>query len=262
MDFTTLLSGFGKILEKPIVQQGIGLGIDYLAADRASNATSGAINQAGKSGMSNPYNVFSGFGNLTREGNNLNFGGGASDELMRLGGETLSQYNPDPQAAAQQRYQMLTDLALPQENRSFQRLKDNLFASGRSGTTGGLVTGDDSLRAFQESSNTADLQRQLAGQDFAMNQNQNLFNQGTGFLNSAFAPFASMANASIGAGSPNTAAGQIVAGQAGVAGPANDAKYGAISNLLKGGMTWLNNQNVSEIPMSRLPKPISMSGGR
>lgn len=258
--FDNFLTGFGKVLGNPIVQQGIGVGLDAIAQNRAQNATTGAINAGVQAGRTNPYNVFSGFGNLTRQGDQLSFGGGASDQLMGLGAQTLAQYNPDPQAAAQQRYQMLTDLALPQENRQFQRLKDNLFASGRSGTTGGLVTGDDSLRAFQESSNTADLQRQLAGQDFAQAQNQNLYNQGTGFLQNAFAPFGALANASIGAGAPSTAAGAAIGAQTGQYGNAqqgNSAQYGAIADILKGGLSWLGtNQQVTEFPTSQIPSRI------
>lgn len=254
--FDSVLSGFGKVLENPIAQQAIGQGINYFTANQASKANQDAINAAGQQGMTNPYNVFSGFGNLIRNGNQLNFGGGASDALLGLSGAALSQYNPDPQAAAQQRYQLLTDLALPQENRNFQRLKDNLFASGREATTGGLFTGDNSLRAFQESSNTADLQRQLAGQDFAQAQNQNLYAQGTGFANAAFAPFGNLANASISAGAPNTAANTIVAGQGNNAQNANDAKYGAIGNILQGGFSWLTGQ-APQIPggSSRLSVP-------
>lgn len=246
--FDSILGGAGKILSNPTVQSGIGAGLDFYLNKRAGDKTQETINRMG---TYNPYNVNTGFGSLVRDGNNLSFGGGSSDVLQGLGAQALAGYNPNPQAAAQQRYQMLTDLALPQENRNFNRLKDNLFASGRAGTTGGLVTGDDSLRAFQEASNTADLQRQMAGQDFARQQNQDLYNQGTGFLQNAFAPFGNIANASINAGSPNTAAG--VVGNLGTISNQNASQYGAIGNvaggLLQSGFDWLNKNQAAPAPL-------------
>lgn len=231
-----MFSGFGdtlgKWMDNPLVQQGLEYGLGAITSNQANKSTQGAINQAGMAGKVDPLNVFSGFGNITQgEDGSLNFGGGVSDDLMGLGSSVLAGYNTDPSAAAAERYQMLTDLALPQENRMFNRLQNNLFKSGRSGTTGGLVTGDDSLRAFQESSNTADLQRQLAGQDWGRQVQQDIYNQGTGFMQNAFQPFAPLMNASIQGGAPNAAAGQIVNMQGGLANDRNQAIWGNVPEI-------------------------------
>lgn len=230
--FDSILGGFGKVLSNPTVQSGIGAGLDWYMNKRAGDKTQATINQMGRY---DPRNVYTGFGNFIQNPDgSMSFGGGMSDQLLGMGADTLGHYQADPQAAAQQRYQLLTDMALPQENRMFNRLKDNLFASGRSGTTGGLVTGDNSLRAFQESSNMADLQRQMAGQDFARQQNADIYSQGMGFMNGAFAPFGALAQAGIQAGSPNAAAG--AAGTYGDIAKQLGSQTGNFGSILQGGL--------------------------
>jgi hypothetical protein len=74
--------------------------------------------------------------------------------------------------AAQGRYDVLNQLARPQEQRAFNSLEDRLFARGQMGSTGG----SQQYEAFQNASNQADLQRQLSAQDWAQTNALNRFN--------------------------------------------------------------------------------------
>jgi hypothetical protein len=93
----------------------------------------------------------------------------------------LNSLGADPQAAARNRYNLLTQAAQPEQNRMFNSLQDKLFAQGRLGTSGG----GEAMRGFFESQNAADLQRQLASQDFAMNQQSHLAGLAQGFNSAA-----------------------------------------------------------------------------
>lgn len=125
-------------------------------------------------GQSNPYasltpDVLQAAGNYggLLEGQAAGYnqlGGGFADALQQLG--------TDPQAAAQNRYNLLTQAAMPEQNRMFNTLQDRLFGRGQLGTSGGA----EQNRAFYESANQADLQRQLAGQNFGMQQQNQLAN--------------------------------------------------------------------------------------
>ncbi len=64
----------------------------------------------------------------------------------------------DPQAVAQQRLDLLRQQAQPFEDRQFQDLQENLFATGRGGTSGGALQ----TEAFARGLGQADLSRQLA----------------------------------------------------------------------------------------------------
>lgn len=120
-------------------------------------------------------------------------------------------------AEAQNRYNILTGLAKPEENRMFQRLENNLFARGQMGTSGG----GEHYRGFYEAQNRADLERQLASQDWAQSRGMarfntalgavgsgqagqvNTFNMGTGSfggIQNLFQALMSQANTGIGAG--------------------------------------------------------------
>lgn len=78
----------------------------------------------------------------------------------------------EQEAEAANRYGMLTQLAQPEERRMFQRLENNLFARGQMGTTGG----GEHYRGFYEAQNRADLERQLASQDWAQSRGLQRFN--------------------------------------------------------------------------------------
>jgi hypothetical protein len=67
------------------------------------------------------------------------------------------------QGTAQDRYNLLTQAAQPEEQRAFNRLEDRLFARGQMGSSGG----GEAYRGFEEARQQADLQRQMMGQDFA-----------------------------------------------------------------------------------------------
>lgn len=75
------------------------------------------------------------------------------------------------ESATQERYGLLNQLAQPAEQRAGNKLQDQLFARGQTGTTGGGIQQE----AFQNSLNQADLQRQLSAQDWAQTRANNRF---------------------------------------------------------------------------------------
>lgn len=75
------------------------------------------------------------------------------------------------QADASGRYNLLTRLAQPEYQRTFNTLNNALFSRGQLGSTGGA----EQMRAFHEAQNDADLKRQLASQDWASQQAMNRF---------------------------------------------------------------------------------------
>ena len=89
----------------------------------------------------------------------------------------------DPQAIAQQRLDLLREQARPFEERAFANLQDNLFSTGRLGTTGGSLQ----TEAFARGLGQADLSRQIAAsaegrafQNQALTGARNLTTLGTG----------------------------------------------------------------------------------
>ena len=85
---------------------------------------------------------------------------GAAPEIVSAAN---ALHGPAQDAEAADRYSTLTQLAAPESRRMFQRLEDNLFARGQMGTSGG----GEHYRGYYEAQNQADLQRQLASQDWA-----------------------------------------------------------------------------------------------
>lgn len=89
----------------------------------------------------------------------------------------------DPQAIADQRLALLRQQAAPFEERAFSSLQENLFGTGRLGTTGGALQ----TEAFARGLGQADLERQLAAsaegrafQTQALQGSQGLAGLGTG----------------------------------------------------------------------------------
>jgi hypothetical protein len=110
------------------------------------------------------------------------FGG---SNYLNAGQQMLQQGMQSPQAAAQHYTDLLRQQALPQEQQAASSMMNNLFARGRLGTTGGA----NQMGALQSAQSQADIQRQIAGQDFGFNQRlqqlgaaQSLSNQGVGMF--------------------------------------------------------------------------------
>jgi hypothetical protein len=127
-----------------------------LSFNAADNPFANMFNQTGVAGLANA---------ATAPGSFLN---GASEEL---GNAYRGLTSPDLEVAGNERYNMLTQLAQPEQQRSQNALQDTLFAQGRTGTSGGGIQQE----AWQNSANQADLQRQLAGQDWAQTRAGNRF---------------------------------------------------------------------------------------
>lgn len=181
---------------------------------------------------------------------------GASPEVIAAA-EGLRTENL--QADAADRYGLLTQLAQPEQQRSYNNLQDTLFSQGRLGTTGGGVQQE----AWQNAANRADLERQLAGQDWATQRAQNRFstalqavNQGSSMaqdqftmgqnaragMDNIFAQLANTGNMGLSAGgAPSSAALQAqYQARSGVA----PAIYGAVQNsgLLDAFTGWAGNR--------------------
>jgi hypothetical protein len=97
---------------------------------------------------------------------NLNVGGNPFDRALEaaLRGNAMDQMgtlNMSPEQLGQQRLDVLRQQAEPFEQRQFNQLQDNLFATGRVGTTGGGIQ----TEAFARGLAQADTGRQLAAQD-------------------------------------------------------------------------------------------------
>jgi uncharacterized protein YfiM (DUF2279 family) len=72
--------------------------------------------------------------------------------------------NFDPNQAAQGYTNLLRQQALPQEQQATQSAMSGLFAKGRLGTTGGA----NQMQAMAEAQSQADVQRQIAGQQYGL----------------------------------------------------------------------------------------------
>jgi hypothetical protein len=120
------------------------------------------------------------------------------DALGGLPSDAFSQYqsqmgqaqgiaNQDLQGLMGQKLQLLRDQAAPQEQAAFNSLQNNLFSTGRMGTSGGGMM----MERFARGLGQADTERQLAAQQLGIQaQNQNLQQAGllselagTGFAN-------------------------------------------------------------------------------
>lgn len=82
--------------------------------------------------------------------------------------------NTDADAAG--RLDLLRNLAAPESNRQALALRERLFGAGRLGSSGGAAE----QRAFLDSENQADLQRQLTATDWANQRAQNRFQAALG----------------------------------------------------------------------------------
>lgn len=149
------------------------------------------------------------------------------------------------QQDASDRKVLLDQLAQPEQQRSFNTLQDTLFARGQLGTSGGGIQQE----AWQNAANRADLERQLASQDWAASRAQNRFASalqavgqgqsaqqqnfgiGTGALSGMHSIWANLAN---------TANTGIQAG-GGAAGPAVAAGIQYATSPLAAGMGALQN---------------------
>jgi len=104
---------------------------------------------------------------------------GLFDQLMGAGQGT--QYNPtnfmggvndgmlqglDPNALASNYTNLLRQQALPQEQQATSNALNSLFGTGRLGTTGGALQ----MRELQQAQQQADIGRQVAGQQFGLQQ--------------------------------------------------------------------------------------------
>jgi hypothetical protein len=93
---------------------------------------------------------------------------GAAPELA---GAANAMFGPEQDAAAAERLGALRAIAQPEEQRMFNRLEDNQFARGTSGTTGGGIQSE----AFYKAQQDADLKRSLASQDWAQSRAMDRF---------------------------------------------------------------------------------------
>lgn len=172
------------------------LGMSLYGANQGKKAVKGAANAA----TPTPYSTSSPFGSIAVNPKNhtmsYNMASNPFAQLFTMGGtESLANaytapgspyYGAAPEvaaaaaemggaeqeAAAQERYNLLNQYAQPEENRTFQRLENNLFATGRMGTTGG----GEAYRGYEEARQQADLQRQMMAQDWAQSRGLNRFN--------------------------------------------------------------------------------------
>jgi hypothetical protein len=135
-----------QALDQYVIGQSDRLGSDFLRESYNNANTGQAANLQGlvNAAGSAPQYSATNFGNLT--GNMLG--------------------NFDPQAAGQEYTNMLRQGAMPGEQQATASALSGLFNRGRLGTTGGA----NQMGALQSSQQQADLQRQLAGQQFGLQQ--------------------------------------------------------------------------------------------
>lgn len=120
------------------------------------------------------FNLFQGRGE--RELGQLygsNFGFQAPQDLAGMRASALSTLNMSPEQLGSQQLDIMRQLAAPEEQRARVGLRDNLFAQGRLGTTGGGVQ----QQALAEAQSNADLQRQLASMNFGQQLRQGALGQ-------------------------------------------------------------------------------------
>ena len=256
----------------------LGGALDIYGAQQANKAVQGAATQAAQAGQYRPQNIFSPFGNVLSSGGTTSFQapsdpysvlppemraasgefadvlGGQGDVFNQLGAGFLGSLGSfDPRQAAQEQYDIMSEISRPWETRASNRLQDQLFRRGQLGTTGGGIQQE----AFLNSQRDADLRRQLAARDYAGSEQNRLANLGTGFANvgaerfgerfgmtgdllsasqSMFQPLQGLGNLALGYGAPNVAAPELVAG-AGAGTRELWDQYGEIAKPIIGGIT-------------------------
>ena len=102
-----------------------------------------------------------------------------ADQAFGLSGNFLSELAGGSEAARSRTLGLLRDQAQPFEERAFQDLQQNLFSTGRLGTSGGALQ----TEAFARGLGQADLDRQLVANQEGRNFQQNAFNLGSGLFN-------------------------------------------------------------------------------
>ena len=159
---------------------------------------------------------------------------------------------PGLETAAADRYNILNQLAQPNEQRAYNNMQDQLFATGRLGTSGGGIQQE----AFYNAQAQADLQRQMASQDWAASRAQNRFgaalqsvgsgqagqlnqfNMGAGSLGGMSQLWQNLLqSANVGLGAASGTPQGIAAMQAQAAGMPYQTAYSAMSNA--GLFDWL-----------------------
>ncbi len=96
---------------------------------------------------------------------NAGYGGYQGPNLMQgLNAGMLGNFNPND--AANQYTNLLRSQAQPQEQQAASSALTNLFGTGRLGSTGGM----NAYQGLMDSQNQADIGRQVAGQNFGLQQ--------------------------------------------------------------------------------------------
>ena len=144
--FTQDLGQFGGIFSQIMGQLGQagqpgGAGGNLGALSQVGGQSMGALGGGGQFGQANPAMLA---------------------QLQQTAMNQFGVLGQDPSQIGADRTNILNQLAAPGEQQARAGLAENLFATGRSGTTGGQLDN----RALLEAQGTAALQRQLAGQDF------------------------------------------------------------------------------------------------
>lgn len=175
----------------------LGAAANYASANQASNAAG----DAARSTQTNPYSVYTPFGSVVNNGQRgLNVQGAPNpfSQLFTTGGlsqganafsapgaayygapsEVVNAANGanNTDAEAAQRLQLLRDQAAPAANQQAVSLRDRLFGRGTIGSTGGA----NEQRAFLDSQNQADLNRQMTAADWANARAQQRFSNALG----------------------------------------------------------------------------------
>jgi hypothetical protein len=206
--------------------------------------------------------------------------GSQGDVYNQLGAGFLGALGSfDPTQAAQEQYDIMTQIAQPWEQRAQNQLQNQLFQRGQLGTTGGGIQQE----AFLNAQNAANLQRTLAARQYAGGEQSRLAGLGQQFSQlgagsfgqrfgltadllqqsqQMFQPLQGLGNLALGYGAPNIAAGQLTQGAQEGAASAWDT-YGKLAEPIIGGIAgkiggWLGGGGVSEIPTSSLPKRLPM----
>lgn len=287
-----------------IASAAVSAGVGIYNANKQAKATK----QAAAATAPNPYGVMTPFGTMSNDNGVLSYqmaqnpfmgllssvgtaslanaGTAPGSFLYGADPELAAAYKglsgPELEAAGNERYSLLTQLAQPEQQRSKNALQDSLFAQGRLGTTGGGIQQE----AFQNAANMADLQRQLAGQDWAQQQASNRFsaalnavgsgqrgqeqqwNMGTGAITSQGNIFGQLLQAGsqgIGAGGGQAPGAAMMAAQMSTS--PFQAGYGALqqSGLLDKGIgaitNWWQNRNAGSYMPTTTPTGAPVVGG-
>lgn len=187
----------GLVNQATGIQGASGLDANTLGLLANLQGASGQFGDAGLQGLGNLQQ-------LANTGVGLSATGlaDASDFAGQLRGQAQNAFGALPgtqQQSTADTLALLRQQAAPQEERDFARLQDNLFATGRSGTSGGGLM----MESFAKGLGQADLSRQLAasGEGRAAQQAQlglgtSLASQQDALLGNAMNRFGSMTNLS------------------------------------------------------------------